>query len=68
MDYTEKTYLGDGLYVWDDGYHICLGATNGLEWTNTVYLDDQVLDALKRYLKKGEENEKQNKRNVTRHA
>ena len=46
-----KTYLGDGLYVAFDGYHVVLTAENGISVLNTVYLDDQVLEAFERFLK-----------------
>jgi hypothetical protein len=45
-----KQYLGDGVYVTNDGYSLILTAENGIEVTNTVYLDPQVYDALRRYV------------------
>ncbi len=46
-----KEYLGDGLYVYDEGFQIELSAmqANGV---NAVYLDDTVLDALFRFIEK----------------
>lgn len=37
------TYLGDGLYVQRHGWQLELYAHNGLEKTNSVYLDDSTL-------------------------
>jgi hypothetical protein len=45
----KKTYLGDGLFANFDGYHIVLTAENGIEATNTVYLEPAVYAALVRY-------------------
>lgn len=49
MDHT-KRYLGDGLYASDDGYQLCLSASNGIETHDEVYLDGDVLVSLFRYL------------------
>lgn len=38
-----KTYLGDGVYAWYDGYHIWLTTENGIEITNRIALDPHVL-------------------------
>ncbi len=46
----ERTYLGDGLYVSCDGAHIVLAANNGIEDTNTVYLEPMVLKAFEEYI------------------
>ena len=52
MSGERKAYLGDGLYADFDGYHIVLTAENGVETTNTVYLDPAVFDALVAYNEK----------------
>jgi hypothetical protein len=46
---SNKTYLGDGAYAEFDGYQLCVTAENGVEVTNTVYLDPSVLMALLRF-------------------
>lgn len=48
--YTEKTYLGDGLFVSFDGFHIILSAEreNGMDW---VALEPCVFDQLVDYRK-----------------
>jgi hypothetical protein len=44
-DLRDKTYLGDGLYVNDDGFQIGLFAPRGLGDVHEVYLEDSVLAA-----------------------
>ena len=44
-----KVYLGDGTYAQFDGFHLILTTENGIETTNTVYLEDWVFNALLRY-------------------
>ena len=43
---SEKTYLGDGCYATFDGHGVILTTENGIETTNTVYLEPQVYGAL----------------------
>lgn len=48
-----KTYLGDGVYVEYDNYEqVVLMTDNGIETTNTIYLEPAVLAALLEYLKR----------------
>jgi hypothetical protein len=47
---TNKAYLGDGVYVQNDGYSVLLTTENGIEETNIVYLEPEVLLAFVRYL------------------
>jgi hypothetical protein len=44
-----KYYIGDGVYVDYDGYHIVLTTENGIETTKTIALEPELLDALKRF-------------------
>ena len=50
---NNKSYLGDGVYVDIDEFvkSIILTTENGISTTNTIYLEDQVVEALVRYLK-----------------
>lgn len=48
----EKEYIGDGAYVEFDGYALILTTENGIEVTNTIYLEPDVLDKLNRYADK----------------
>jgi len=43
-------YLGDGLYVNFDGYHVKLVTGSHLEPTNEIFLDSHVLVNLIHYL------------------
>jgi hypothetical protein len=49
-----KKYLGDGVFVDYDGFHVVLTTENGLATTNTIYLDPEVLKAFKDYPADGE--------------
>lgn len=44
-----RDYLGDGVYVDYDGYHIVLTTEDGVRQTNKIALDGQVMSALDRY-------------------
>jgi hypothetical protein len=46
----KRKYLGDGVYAEFDGYHIWLITSDGIEDTNKIALEPQVLSALKRYV------------------
>lgn len=53
----KKKYLSDGVYADYDGYHIVLTAENGIETTNTIYLDDTTTEALLNFIKSLKEKE-----------
>lgn len=42
------TYLGDGVYAWDDGFQIWIGTQRDFKW-ETIALDDSTFQALIRY-------------------
>lgn len=46
-----KQYLGDGVYIEFDGYSLILTTENGIEVTNTIYLEPDVYHALLVYVK-----------------
>lgn len=46
----EKRYLGDGLYADYDGFQIVLTAENGIEATDRVCLEPEVLSAFEVYV------------------
>lgn len=46
-----KQYLGDSVYVQQDGVGIVLTTENGFEATNIIHIENEVFDALLRYLK-----------------
>lgn len=44
-------YIGDGVYVECDGFHIVLKANDDLHPTDTIYLEDSVAKELIKYIK-----------------
>lgn len=46
---TFKKYIGDGLYVSDDGYQFRLFANNGIEDLDEVFLDTETFQAFLRF-------------------
>lgn len=52
-------YLGDGVYIRDDGYHLVLMTGNHIHPDNIIYLDDQVVDALLDYIKRRNETDEE---------
>lgn len=46
---SEKKYLGDGCYADMDGRDIVLTTENGVDVTNTVYLEPETFRALVRF-------------------
>jgi hypothetical protein len=47
-----KTYLGDGVYADYVGHYIVLTTNDSYHLANTIYLDDDVVDALRLFIKK----------------
>lgn len=47
----EPKYLGDGVYVKFDGYHVVVMTGSHVRPSNTVYLEDGVALALVDYIK-----------------
>ncbi len=50
-----KDYLGDGVYVKFDGYHIVLYLDNGFGPHSPIALEPDVMDKLARYTKRIDE-------------
>lgn len=46
----KKEYLGDGVYVWHDGFQFVLEAESGGQM-NVIYLEPNAMAALKEYEK-----------------
>lgn len=45
----DKIYLGDGVYAEQDGYHIWLWTSDGINDSRKIALEPAVLDALFAY-------------------
>jgi hypothetical protein len=45
-------YLGDGVYVGHDGYHVWLYTDNGIEVLNRIALEPGVIHSLDLWMKK----------------
>ena len=43
---SDKAYIGDGVYVEFDGYGLLLTTENGIETTNSIYLEPDVYSSL----------------------
>lgn len=50
----EKKYIGDGVYISNDGYAICLETDRGIvrEEMDKIYLDLEMLLNLHKYIEK----------------
>lgn len=46
----KKTYLGDGVYAEFEGNSLKLTTENGIETTNTIYLEVEIYHALKQFV------------------
>lgn len=44
-----KAYIGDGVYADFDGFNIVLTTENGVEVTNTIFLEPEVFMSLLKY-------------------
>ena len=47
---SEKTYLGDGVFVEEERGDLVLTTSNGIATTDRIVLEPAVLDALLRYV------------------
>lgn len=45
-----KTYLGDSVYADFDGFGVILITENGIDASNTIYLEPEIVNALNRYV------------------
>lgn len=50
MDIPEKRYLGDSVYAEITGVNIKLTTSNGIEDTNIIYLEPEVVLELEKYI------------------
>ena len=47
----DKRYIGDAVYVAFDGFGLILTTEDGIQATNTIYLEPEVWEALRTYVK-----------------
>lgn len=47
----DKEYIGDGVYVWWDGFSLHL-TTERNDGTHFIYIEPQMLNALNNYFKR----------------
>lgn len=47
-----RKYLGDGVYVKYTGEEIILSTSDGINTTNKIYLNVEILSALSEFIKK----------------
>ena len=47
-----KEYLGDGVYIENEGYQLKLTTENGIATTNTIYMEEAVVMALESYIRR----------------
>lgn len=45
-----KRYIGDAVYVDHDGFAVVITTENGIEATNTVYMEPSVLKQFETYI------------------
>lgn len=45
-----KQYLGDGVYATFDGWAVVLTTENGIETTNTIVLEAEVVAAFEKFV------------------
>jgi hypothetical protein len=50
MPRDRESYLGDGAYVYHDGFGVVLYTSDGIRETNRVVLEPNVLAEFKRWL------------------
>ena len=60
MSQIKKVYLGDAVYAEIDGYNIVLTTENGIEITNTIYLEPEVISNFLLFLDNLNKMEKEN--------
>lgn len=51
MPHSKKRYLGDGVYIEIQNGQYVLTTENGLDATNTIYFEPEIMDQLIKYVK-----------------
>ncbi len=47
-----KEYLGDAVYMADDGYHMVLTTSDGIRDTNRICIEPMLFPQLERYIER----------------
>ncbi len=47
-----KEYLGDAVYMADDGYHMVLTTSDGIRDTNRICIEPGLLPQFERYIER----------------
>lgn len=47
----ETSFIGDGVYVYFDGWQVCIYATDGIDDTEVIALEDNTMIALIEFAK-----------------
>ena len=55
-DPVPKEYIGDGVYIKDDGYGFTLTSENGISVLQTIVIEPEVWAAMQRYVERIGEN------------
>ena len=51
-----KDYIGDGIYIEDQGFAVVLTTENGISVQNSVVIEPLEWESIKRYMARVEEN------------
>lgn len=49
---SDYQYLGDGVYVMWDGYHVVIMANSHIQPTDVIYFDPYVLKSFMKYVER----------------
>jgi hypothetical protein len=50
VDMKDKMYLGDGVYIGHDGYHIILANENSVDNLNVIHLEQAFIPIIQKYI------------------
>ena len=46
MEKDKTEYIGNGVYAKFDGFHVCIYTSDGIEMTNSMFLDEYTAEEL----------------------
>ena len=56
MRLIAKDYMGDGVYIEDEGFSVKLTTEDGISVQNTIVIEPLVWDSIERYMRRVERN------------